>query len=531
MQESIVNSLRSNFGGGWGNLSMRRKLIIGLTAAVIVAAIISVALWSSRPDYVVLFSGLAPEDVGAIQDELYAARVPFKQSADGASILVPSSQVYPMRLRLVNKGLPEVGAVGFEGFDKADFGMTDFVQKLKYQRALQVELARTISSIKEVLSARVHIAIPRQTVFTDREQPTKASAVLSLRPGARLQKAQISGIVHLISSAVPGLQDNNVTVLDTSGRMLSSPADTAFLDSSQLEYQHTLEKSLETQVQNMLDVVLGPNKAVVQVAAEVDFDLVQTTSETYAPEAVVKSETTTTYTSKGVQPVSGIPGVTSGVTPNNQSGGVLPEFNKSDTQTEYNVGKSVSTNTKRPGSVKKLSVAVVVDNKMVNGASVPRTQQELADIESLVKNAVGVDMARGDPQIEVRNIPFDTSLQQEAQDAEKILKRERMREIITKAVIGLVAVLFLFFALRTVSKMRKSSPTPALPQGLSEMSQLEGLLAENAKEMQTELSAPEPGQALESAPAEVTDRDRIVAMVDEDLDRVVQTIREWMLQE
>ncbi len=219
-------------------------MIIGIIAAGVVAGIVGLAVWTSKPDYTVLFSDLDPDDMQAIEGELRAAGVPFQQSPNGASIMVPSSEVYKMRLRLANKGIPEAGNIGFEGFDKTDFGMTDFVQQLKYQRALQVELGRTIGQIKQIGAARVHIVLPRKTVFADHDEPAKASVALKLRPGLRLGMDQVDGIVHLVAGAVEGLQKENVAVFDSSGKMLSTSNRDSVVDGSQLRYQRNVESEL-----------------------------------------------------------------------------------------------------------------------------------------------------------------------------------------------------------------------------------------------------------------------------------------------
>jgi flagellar M-ring protein FliF len=530
----------------WADLPTKRKLIIGLAVAAVVAGIVTLALWSSRPDYSVLFSDLSPEDMQSIETELNASGVPYKLSADGTSIMVPSSQLHKMRLRLSVKGLPEVGAIGFEGFDKTDFGMTDFVQQLKYQRALQVELGRTIAQLKEVMAARVHIVLPRETVFTEREQPAKASVVLNLRPGARLNHSQINGIVHLVASAVEGLQKENITVLDTSGKMLSAPSEEAFVNNSQLEYQRSVESQYESQLQNMLDVVLGPSKATVQVAAEIDFTMIETSSEVYDPDkTVVKSEQNVEYTTRGTVLPSGIPGVTSNVTPNQQNGGntpypwktgssILPEYDRSDATTEYEVSKTVQHTIQRPGRIAKLSVAVVVDNKTVDGESTPWTQQELADLKGLIRNAVGgasADPSRGDPEIEIRNIPFDTSLQQETAAAEKSLRRERMRNMIAKAGIVIAIIVFLALALRSVLKRRLPEEMLALPEASMVSADL-GLptARESAaiEEPAEEAAAIKPTEAQVELSALSSDRQQILALLETDPELMVQLVREWL---
>ncbi len=210
MRESVVQSIRTSFRHKWGSLPAGRKMAIGVIAAAVVAGIVGLAVWTSKPDYTVLFTDLDPDDTQAIEGELRAAGVPFQQSPNGSSIMVPSSEVHKMRLRMANRGIPEAGNIGFEGFDKTDFGMTDFVQQLKYQRALQVELGRTIGQIKQIGAARVHIALPSKSVFTDRDEPAKASVFLKLRPGLRLSMDQVNGIVHLVAGAVEGLPKENV---------------------------------------------------------------------------------------------------------------------------------------------------------------------------------------------------------------------------------------------------------------------------------------------------------------------------------
>ena len=535
MREPIVQSIRLSFYNKWGNLPAARKLTIGLIAAAVVAGIVGVALWSSKPDYSVLFSDLSPVDMQAIEGELRSAGVPFQQSANGSSIMVPSSEVYKMRLRLANKGIPEAGNIGFEGFDKTDFGMTDFVQQLKYQRALQVELARTIAQIKQVGAARVHIVLPRRTVFTERDEPAKASVVLTLLPGSRLGVEQVDGIVHLVAGAVEGLQKEGITVLDTSGKMLSAPGGESVVDSNQLKYQRDVESKLASRLQGMLDPVLGINKAVVQVAAEIDFTSVETTSEVYSPDGIVpKSETSSDYTTKGAgisSAAPGTPGVTSGITPGApQPAGGWPEYTRSETTTDYELSKTVKHSIDRAGKVTKLAVAVIVDNKLVAGTSTPWTPQELQEIQDLVGTAVGIDVARDD--IKVTNIPFDTSLKQELTDAAKMLKRDRLQNMIMKAGIAVVIFVFLIFVLRSI--LKRSLPEDALalqraatldPSALQAMTAglvLQGPTA--ARPVETVVETPvEPPK-----PKPPDNREKALELLDSDPEKIAQAIRRWM---
>lgn len=513
----------------WNELPIRRKILIGLVAATIPAILISLGIWANRPDYKVLFSNLSPEDSQAIEDELRAGNIPYKISDGGRTISVPSSEIYKTHIRLANKGLPESGSsIGYEGFDKTDFGTTDFVQKLKYQRALQVELERTITQIKEVSAARVHIVLPKETVFTEKEQPAKASIVLKLRPGATLNQSQVNGIVHLVASAVENLDKDNITVIDTHGNVLSAPGQNTFLSDSQLKYKKSVESELQQKVQTILDKVLGPNKSAVQVAAEIELNTTETSSEIYDPDkTVVKSEQATDYSSKGGASPSGIPGVSTAITPNAQAGSSLAEYKGSDSSVEYEVSKTIQKTIEPPGKIKKLSVAVVVDNKIVDGNSVAWTQQELDDIKNIVKNSVGFDLSRGDPEVEVKNIPFDTSLQQELVGAEKALKSERLRNMIIKAVIALIVIGLLIFVIRMIFKVGRESRISELDMGPAQPLMLEQ--AEQVKEATPELTQAEEEQVpqLPMSPMQ-KQKQEILEIIEKEPEIVVQLLRDVM---
>jgi len=546
MRESIVQSIRTSFRYQWGNLPAARKLTIGLIAAAVVAGIVGLAVWTSKPDYAVLFSDLEPDDIQAIEGELRAAGVSFQQSENGSSIMVPSSEVYKMRLRMANKGIPEAGNIGFESFDKTDFGMTDFVQQLKYQRALQVELGRTINQVRQVVAARVHIVLPRKTVFADRDEPSKASVALKLRPGSRLSMDQVDGIVHLVAGAVEGLQKENVAVFDTSGKMLSTSSRDSVVDGSQLKYQRNVESELGSRIRDMLDTVLGYNRATVQVAAEIDFTSAETTAEVYTPDgSVARSETTTDYTTKGsaILSASGTPGVTSGITPGASSAaGSWPEYNRTESTTEYEVSKTVKHSIDRAGTVTRLSVAVVLDNKMLNGVSTTWTPQELTVFEDLIGNAIGIDSSRDD--IKVTNIPFDTSLQQELAGVEKVVKREKLQDMIVKASIVVVIFVFLFFVLRSLLKRTSPDDMLALPSpttmpaiSLEQLAAM-GLTGTHAiaegedTELQQALAEEEevkPKKPVEISAA-VKARQELLEMLETDPEKIARTISAWIAE-
>ena len=252
----------------FSKFSINQRLIILVALAGSVAGLIALALWTQQPDMQVLFTNVNSEDAAAIIDKLKEAKTPYETTGGGATILVPSAQVHELRLQLATQGIPRGGGVGYEIFDRTSIGMSDFVQKLNYRRALQGELARTIAQMPEVERARVHLAIPERRLFANEQDRARASVVVSLRNSLTLSKSQVQGVVHLVASSVEGLQARDVTVVDGHGLLLSSTAadETVGLSSTQLEYQHTVEKDIETRVQSMLERIVGVNKAVVRVS-------------------------------------------------------------------------------------------------------------------------------------------------------------------------------------------------------------------------------------------------------------------------
>jgi flagellar M-ring protein FliF len=536
MQEPTAHTVRPSLSDRWRSLNARGKLVIGVAIAAVVAGLFGVVLWASRPDYVMLYRDLSPEDMQAIENNLYASQDKFKVSMDGSSILVPSSDKYRIRMRLANSGLPEGGA-NIE--TKSKFGMTDRDQKEMYRAQLEDELAGTIASIMGISSARVHVVQPRETVFIENEQKAKASVVLKLRPGMKLSPGQVDGVVHLVACSVGGLERENVAVLDTSGVMLSSPNKDSLVDSSRLEFQRSVESDLALKAQTMLNEVLGPNNAVIRVTADIDFSASDMTDVTYNPEGTAtRSEQDTEHTSKGTAlKAIGTPGVTTGVMPNSQMSGNLPEYTSSDIITENEVSRKITTTNKPPGEIRKLSVSVAVDHKIVNDVPVPLTQQDLQDIESLVGGAVGLDKTRGD-SLEVKNIPFDTSLPKAMQEAEKNLRWANLQEMLIKAGIAVLAAIFLLFLLRSIRKRRPAEQTLALPgytgydsigASDSEAPRIGASGAVSAARAVTQGKVPEDDQESEIQVSPIQrDKQQILSLLAKDPLAVAQVIRDWM---
>ncbi len=403
-----------------------KRWTAAIVGAVTLALMIGLVAWSQRPAYQVLFAGLSTEDAGKIVEKLKGSKVPFRLENGGATILVPAEKVYETRLQIAGEGLLQGGTVGFEIFDSPKLGMTDFVQKLNYQRAIQGELVRTIQSMASVEKARVHIVIPRKSVFAEQDETPSASVVLKLRPGKSLADGQVGAIAQLVSSSVPGLAADRVSVIDSAGALLSKARGSAddASSSASVSLQRSIEVSLEERARNILEKTVGAGRAVVRVAADVEQKKVESTEEKYDPDSVVvrseqRAQEKSTGTSGSPQ---GIPGTPSNV-PNAQgvaastavtSSGASTNSSRNNETINYEVSRTLSKVSLPSVEIKRMTVAVLVDgaykvSKDAKGQEtstyVARTPEDLANYEKLVKNAVGFNQARGDA-FEIVSAPF-----------------------------------------------------------------------------------------------------------------------------
>ncbi|MBW1701924.1 MAG: flagellar M-ring protein FliF, partial [Deltaproteobacteria bacterium] len=345
------------------NLTPGKKVAL---LALVVGTLIGFALlmtWAGRPDFQLLYSNLPPEDAGAILAKLKDQKIPYQISSNGSSVLIPSEQVYEVRLELASQGLPQGSGVGFEIFDNTKLGMTEFVQNVNYQRACQGELSRTINVFAEVESSRVHIVMPSKSLFIEEEEPAKASVVLKLRPGRRLSKDQVQGIVHLVSASISGLNPENVTIVDNYGKMLAGFKKISTIgqvSSDQFEFQEKMGLSLEKKAKTMLETALGPGKAIVRVSCCLDFMRHEKTEERYQPDnKVVRSEQLLSEASNRTEKVPiGIPGATSNMSEGNTKSAIAgsnPGFNKQDRTVNYEIGKVTSHTVEPVGKLNRLS--------------------------------------------------------------------------------------------------------------------------------------------------------------------------------
>jgi len=419
------------------SLSPAKRITLLTLVLGTAAGLVFLSAWSGGVDFRPLFGNLDPQDAGAIVARLKEQKVPYRIGADGRTVMVPAESIHEVRMQLASEGLPQGSGVGFEVFDNTKLGMSEFSQNVNYQRALQGELARTIARIGEVESCRVHLVMAEKTLFVSDEQPASASVAVKLKSGRRLSQEQINGIVHLVSSSVPRLSPDQVTVVDNTGKLLAGPKGktsmgTGGLNLDQLEYQAQVEKSLESRVKSMLEQALGDGKAIVRLACSLDFQRQEKTEEHYLPDnRVIRSEQSLNEASRNTDLIpQGVPGMRSNspgpdLMQNQTSGPGSASFEKQDRTVNYEIGKITSRILEPVGKVTRVSVAVLVDGTYKAAAAksgrterefVPRSAEEMQKIEALVKRAVNFDPDRGD-SVEVVNIPFEASEWSKADEA------------------------------------------------------------------------------------------------------------------
>ncbi len=415
---------------------------------------------TQRADYRLLFANLPNEDAGAVVSWLNGAKIPYQLEDGGKEIHIPADKVYETRLELAGIGLPQGGGVGFEIFDKQSFGLTDFAQKVNYRRAMQGELARTIASLGPVEAARVHLALPEKRVFKEQQQAATASVILKLVPGRQLAESQVQGIVNLVAGSVEDLEMGRVTVIDSSGRVLSKSTidgDAGPMVASKLDYQSAVETRLEARAQSLLDRALGTGNSLVQVTAALDFSQRERLEESYDPErSAVRSEQASEEKG-GTEMVGGVPGAKANLGDGQQERKVIPN-SRTDETTNYEISKVVSKLVAPVGEVKNISVSVLVADRLQpagdggESSYVPRSVEELASIETMVRSALGLNDSRGD-QISVVSRTFERDF-----FAEDVLETSTVGgfyeylPFIKFALLGLGALLIYFLLVRPMVK-------------------------------------------------------------------------------
>ncbi|WP_058913570.1 flagellar basal-body MS-ring/collar protein FliF [Entomohabitans teleogrylli] len=408
------------------------KLVLLVSAAAALSAIIALTLWATAPAYRVLYSNISDRDGGAIVAQLTQMNIPYRFSDRGGAIMVPADQVHDARLKLAQQGLPKGGSVGFELLDQEKFGISQFSEQVNYQRALEGELSRTIESLGPLQSARVHLAIPRPSLFVREQKQPTASVTVNLHPGRMLEPGQVSAIGYLIASAVPGLSAESVTVVDQSGRLLTQNG-AGQLHSSQLKYTAEVETDYQQRIHAILAPLVGSRNVRAQVTAQLDFTSHEQTAEQYQPnnapeKRAIRSRQSSDAQQGGSSGVGGVPGALSnqpptpaaapltqpitasqGTAAGDKSTALTPINSSKDETVNYELDRTLTHIRRGGGTIERLSVAVVINHLPgKEGVDEALSQQQMAQIDALVKEAVGYSAARGDT-VNVVNSPFSSA--------------------------------------------------------------------------------------------------------------------------
>ncbi len=530
---------------GFGRLAA----IVGIGAGV-AAALFAMTLSMGQPK-ALLYSNLDLKEAGEITKALDQANIKYEAKGDGSTIMVPRDQVASTRLLLSGKGLPTAASVGYEIFDQTNaMGQTDFVQQLNRQRALEGELGRTIQSLDGVTSTRVHLVLPKRELFEEEAQQPSASVTINIG-GREPSPDQVRAIQNLVSSAVPNMKPDRVTVVDQHAKTLSGGAegDAAAADGRKSDVEQRIAKTVKSLVEGMV----GAGKARVTVAAELDLSRVTVQQETYDPDGqVIRSESTTDENAKengpnasgAVTASANIPGGTS----NSSDGTTGSASGRAESTTNYEISKTTRTEVKDPGQVKKISVAVAVDGvhadpvKGKPGAYTPRSAAEMQRIEQLVRTAVGYDQARGD-QVTVVNVQFPPEPSSEGVSTASPLmgfdKNDIMRAI-ELGILFIVALLMIFFILRPMLRSATGTGASSNNQGMTRVvTNADGQTIQIQVDPSTgePLALPAPGQSdmeqrLDIARIEgqvkASSVKRVAEFVDKHPEESVALIRNWL---
>jgi flagellar M-ring protein FliF len=408
----------------WDSLSLFQRLSLGVVVIAAGGAIMWLSSWKHESNFKPLYRGLASEDAAEAMQKLKENNVEFRLEDDGATVLVPAEKLAETRLILAREGLPKTGRIGFELFDKTNFATTDFAEQVNYRRALEGELARTISTLAEIERARVHLTFAKDSVFVDSRQPAKASVLLNLRRAGSLSSVNVAAIAHLVASSVEGLSPQQVTIVDSHGELLNKPRGTgplAAASDSQLDYQMTMEHELANKLNQTLDPVLGPGNYRTGVSVECDFSGVDESEEVLDPtKSVMLSSQRTDETVSGGARGSGIPGTASNLpSPPPQTASNAGTTRRTESAS-YQTSRLVRHIEHPRGGVKRITVAVLLDQSMrwerkggaLSRTFIPPTPEKIGVIKDMITNVAGINAARGD-QVTVETLPFDGTLRED----------------------------------------------------------------------------------------------------------------------
>jgi flagellar M-ring protein FliF len=489
------SAVLSQLTASYLRLPLAQKIIFPLLIVASITGIIYVSKWASAPDYVVLYSDLKPTDSAAVIEALKNQKIKYEVRGGGDTIAVsPPEIVHELRISLAGEGIPKGGTIGMEIFDNLSLGATNFVEKRNFQRALQGELERTISSLEAIASARVHITQPEKSVFSKKGEVPTASVMLKLKGGGELDKKQIKGISNLVAGSVEGLTVDNVTIVDVYGNLLTSKEDgedALGIEATRLQYQREIEKGYAQQIELMLAKILGAGKAVARVSASMDFSSNEREEESYDPGGQVMRSERNVQEGAGSGQRGGVPGVVSNLT--NDPNILSPQSATGDNSQRkeevknYEISRAVSKTSVPRGRLTKLAVAVVVDGTYEAlpaekegtepvKAFKPLAPEMLTQIENLVRGSVGFDSARGDT-VTVENIPFYAPDSKEAAAMDSEAMHARIFKYLSYVGPIIFVLLFFFIAVKPVVKFLVTRTeaevdlTRLLPTGISELEQ------------------------------------------------------------
>jgi flagellar M-ring protein FliF len=512
-------------------------LLAGLAGAL--AAALWLVFWSQGQNYASLYGGLSERETAQVVDALTAAGVPYKLGADGG-ITVPEAQVREARMKLASQGLPESDALGVELIQKdAGFGTSQFMENARYQLAMETELARTIVKLQGVQNARVHLALPRASAFVRDRRKATASVMLQLFAGRRLEPGQVQAIVHLVASSVPDLEAGDVTVVDQNGTLLSSQdgADPLATSAKQLEYTRAVEKDYARRIEELLSPLLGSGRVRAGVTADLDFTLTEQTREDFDPaQQVVRSEQTATDQRMAGDAAMGVPGALSNQPPQTSplppaaqqqpAGAPAQPVSTSQRATRnFEIDRTLSHVKQPTGTVRRLSVAVVLDHKTVRAADGKTTSQALSPEEitrytQLVKEAIGFDERRGD-SVQVVNASFDTGSPADATPAEPWYANPLLKQLVRQGVAVALVLVLVLVVLRPIMKNLFAAPA-RLP------AQAEGAAAVAAGDLDRDRVTLSGGGAVAALP----NYEQQVAIArnaaSQDPKRAAQIVKEWV---
>jgi len=529
-----IQTFFSQLSERFATLSQGQKVAALVLATVTIGSILAMSFWIKTPDLQLLYANLSEQDASAIVDNLKSQKIPYELSNQGKTIRVPANQVHEIRLKMASEGLPEGSEVGLEIFDETSLGMTDFIQKLNFQRALQGELSRTIKTLDAVDHARVHLVIPKQTLLIREKPKGKASVTIKTKAGKFLNERQVQGIVHLIASSVEGITADNVVVVDVKGNLLSGSQETnagAARSSSNYQHKRRVEQELEKNILAMLEDALGQGMIIARVTAKLDFEKNDQTEEIYDPDSsVIRSQQTASESTVGATPTGGVIGVQAQLPAGENQGGTgtsgqPSKRDKNNQVTNYEINKITRVVSKPTGTISKLSVAVMINGVMAENDAgeeeyQARTQEEMDKYTQIVQSAVGYNQERGD-QIKVENIQFDRSVELQRL---KELEREKQIDLafqVGKYILGLIfVILFYTRAIKPIINWMTTSPKKE--EEVEEEVTTDGMTDEQRRE-EEELQRLEAGLASASEM-----RKSVTDFIEKDPKYTAGVVRKWL---